>query len=149
MAYSCWNLSCLPKTCLTSCDQNALYIGSFIYSCSGWTMSGSKRLVRTELQQSGCWDVVPKCGSKVSTAGITTTTDSQRGPSADTRSRQSTPQNPASCTEGSTTWVGPESDPLRLLSTHPLLNSVSFKAFCSAYFVQQKSNTPFAVGRST
>ncbi len=77
----------------------------FVDVLSGWTMRGSKLSVQTELQQSGCWDVVPKWGFKVSSAGITTTTRCQRGLWADTRSRRSTPLNPASCTEGLTTWV--------------------------------------------
>lgn len=77
----------------------------FVDLLSGLTMRGSKLLVQTEPQQSGCWDVVPKWGLKVSNVGITTTTDCQLGHWADTRSRGLMLLNPASCTEGSTIWV--------------------------------------------
>lgn len=86
-------------------SSTCLVLWMFVDVPSGWTMRGSKLLDQTELQQSGCWDVVPKWGFKVSNAGITTTTDCQLGLWADTRSRGLTPLNPASCTEALTTWV--------------------------------------------
>lgn len=85
--------------------MSSLMLWMFVHLGSGWTMRGSKLWVRTELLQSGCWDVELKWGFKVSIAGIMTTMDCQLGLWADTRSRQLTLLNPASCTEGLTTWV--------------------------------------------